>query len=217
MTTFVLEINPETREELYSDHGEVFIGFILIEALHNILMVKRPGIIGVLDQIEFPLNLPDNHPECGLAENVSMEVDSSVDYLLELLRDLDLKVGTVLPEEFYQFGSDYYETVHSKLSMAIISIEESNPPSQLQSLGVIFNSPKYANGFSFKVVHYPDRVVIVLAPKGITFGKPDKTLAALLNGGNPEGNQDYFYEEDVLEMSEESVMASITNMLGGGY
>lgn len=217
MTTFVLEIDPETREELYSDIGEDFIGFVLIEALHNILLVKRPGILGVLDQIEFPLDLPEGHPEQGLAENVGMEIDASVDYLLEILQRLDLAIGAILPDEDYQFGSYYYEIIHSKLSLAITSIEECNQPSQLHSLAEIFGSPKYAGGFSFKVVHYPDRFVVVLMPKvnPLAQGKPNETLAALLNGGDPEGNGSYFYDEEVLQMSEEATMAAITRMLGG--
>jgi hypothetical protein len=219
MTTFVLEINPETREELYSDIGEVFIGFVLIEALHNILLVKRPGILGVLDQIEFPLDLPDDHPEIGLAENVGMEVDTSVEYLLEILKGLDVAVGAILPDDDYEYGSYYYEIVMQKLAIAITSIEECNQPSQLHSLSEIFGSPKYASGFSFKVVHYPDRVVVVLSPKmnPLGMGKPSDSLAALLNGGDPEGNQSYFYEEEVLQMSEEATMSAITRMLGGGY
>lgn len=217
MTTFILEINPETRDELYSDFGEVFIGFILIEALHNILAVKRPGILGVLDQIDFPIDLPEDHPENGLAETVNMEVDTSVEYLLEVLQRLDESVGTYLPEEFYMFGSDYYETVHTRLGMAIVSLDEMNPPSQLHSLAEIFASAKYANGFSFKIVHYLDRIVVVLMPKGSIFGvdKSNVSLASLLNGGDSEGNQNYFYDEEVLQMSEETTMANITRMLGG--
>lgn len=219
MTTFVLQIDPETKEELYSDVGEAFVGFILIEALYNILLVQRPGILGVLDQIEFPIDLPEEHPEKGLAESVAAEIDTSVEYLLGVLKGMDQAVGTYLPEEFYEFGSDYYEIVHSKLSMAIVAIEDHNQPSQLHALHQVFNSEKYMEGFSFKVVHYADRIVVVLLPKCAMAanGVMDRTLANLLNGGDPEGNQNYFYEEEVFQMSEENTMAQITKMLGGNY
>lgn len=189
MYNFIVKLDPETREELYSDASETFMGFLLIEALLNIIVAGKPGCLETLDKME---NLGD--------ENFVSQYDTSIDYLLEINQELNEKSGIILGEDDYSFNSDCHDTIAFKLSEAIESIEDANGISGILVLKDVFEDPMVVQGFRFTALHFKDRVAFCVIPTlGGTEGMA-ASLATLLSDyeKNNDINPDFWLDPSTL-------------------
>lgn len=191
MYNFIVKLDPETREELYSDASDAFMGFLLIEALLNIIVAGKPGCLSVIDKME---NLGD--------DNFVSQYDTSIDYLLEVNEDMNKKCGIELGEDDYSFNSDCHDTISFKLSEAIESLEDANGISGIMVLKEVFEDPQVVQGFRFTALHFPDRVAFCVIPSmGETEGMA-ASLAQLLTDyeTNSDINPDYWLDPSALSM-----------------
>lgn len=191
MYNFIVKLDPETRDELYSDASETFMGFLLIEALLNIIVAGKPGCLEALDKME----------SLG-GENFVSQYDTSIDYLLEINQELNEKSGIILGEDDYGFNSDCHDTIAFKLSEAIESIEDANGIAGVLVLKEVFEDPMIAQGFRFTTLHFKDRVAFCVVPSlGGTEGMA-ASLAQLLSDyeTNNDSNPDFWLDESNLFM-----------------
>lgn len=213
MPAFVLELDADTREELYSDVSEVFMGFILIEALFNILKAGVNNVTQLLDDLDNLIEAAEEDPYKPIADRLELQMEHSLEYLLDVQRRSDEELGMMLDKSYYAYNSDHYTNIQFKLITAIQSIEESNDYFQLQSLNKVFQDPDLVNGFGFSMTHYLDRVVVLVFPKGSMMAgiSPSVGLADLLGGGNPEGNLNMgSVDNDIfLQMTESSAISAM--------
>lgn len=164
MYNFIVRLNPETRDELYSDASESFMGFLLLEAIYCILSVGKPGFSEAMDDLD--LEFPDE----------TCQFDTSIEYLLEIHQKLNEDCGIFLDESEYCFNSDAHELIAEKLSTAILSLEEFNDGSELFCLDDVFKDPAIKGGFRFNALHFPERAAYCIMPQSL----PDKRVVASL-------------------------------------
>lgn len=178
MYNFIVRLNPETRDELYSDASEAFMGFLLLEAIYCILSVGKPGFSEAMDDVDL------EHPE------EACQFDMSIEYLLEIHKKLNEDCGLILDDAEYCFNSDAHDLIAEKLSTAILSLEEFNDPGELFVLEGVFDDPVIKAGFRFNAMHFPDRAAYYITPR-TTPDMRQATLADLLMGGNDPGIADW--------------------------
>jgi len=175
MHNFIIRLDPETRDELYSDASESFMGFLVLEAIYSILSVLRVGKIGTFETMD----------DCDLEQPDDVcQYDLSIDYLLDINKQLNEECGIFLDEKEYGFNSDAHEQIADKLGIAIISIEEFNDPGEIHSLDEVFQDPQIAKGFRFNALHLPDRIAFCIMPKGTPDTRP-VSLADLIFDQDP--------------------------------
>lgn len=178
MYNFIVRLNPETRDELYSDASEAFMGFLLLEAIYCILSVGRPGFLEAMDDIDFE----------HLDE--ACQFDTSIEYLLEIHKKLNEDCGIFLDEAEYCFNSDAHAQIAEKLTTAILALEEFNDPGELFVLEGVFNDPLIKAGFRFNAMHLPERAAFYVTPN-VTPDMRQASLADLLTGGHDPGIVDW--------------------------
>lgn len=178
MYNFIVRLNPETRDELYSDASEAFMGFLLLEAIYCILSVGQPGFLEAMDDIDFE----------HLDE--TSQFDTSIEYLLEIHKKLNEDCGIFLDDAEYCFNSDAHDQIAEKLTLAILSLEEFNDPGELFVLEGVFNDPLIKAGFRFNAMHFPERAAFYVTPR-TTPDMRQASLADLLTGGNDPGIVDW--------------------------
>jgi len=166
MHSFILKLNAETRDELYADIGIEFMGFILIEAIHNILVAGQPGVLEIEDDLT------------RIHKTDESQFDVSVDYLIDIVQEFNEANGIVLSDEYYRFNSEYHDQFATKLADAIVSIEDSNDFTEIMALQPTFNDPAIVKGFKFTAYHYPDRVLFLVYPANTP--TPQASLADLI-------------------------------------
>lgn len=192
MYNFIVKLDPETREELYSDASEAFMGFLLIEALLNIIVAGVPGCLETLDRME----------SLSREEHFASQYDTSVDYLLEINKDLNEQCGIYLTEEDCCFNSDAHDAISFKLSEAIESIEARNDLGEILVLKEVFEDPHVVEGFKFTAMHFRDRVAFCLVP----VPKSAQDMVGSLNGLlkdyaiNNDSNPDYWLDPSALSL-----------------
>lgn len=183
MPSFVVRIDAKTKEELYSDESETFMGFLFIEALLNILTYDKPGCIVATLAME---SLDD--------DTYSSQFDTSIDYLLDMNQDINEKCGIFLSDEEYGYNSDRHDTLVAKLTMAIESLELVNDFSELYPIKEIFWAPDIVTGFRFTSMHYPDRIAFCVV--GEHTEDTDDVLEQMIleYDQNHDNNPDYWLD-----------------------
>lgn len=168
MHNFVIKLNPETKEELYSDASDTFMGFLLIEAIQAILVAGKPGCLDALENL------------CSGEEDSTNQYDISIEYLLDINQKLNEECGIFLSEEEYGFNSEAHDLIANKLTEAIVSIEDFNDPGTLYILESVFKDPNIVTGFRFNALHFPDRVVFCILPGNTPVLTQQVNLASLI-------------------------------------
>lgn len=177
MYNFIVRLNPESRDELYSDASEAFMGFLLLEAIYCILSISTPGFFDAMDDVE----LEQLDEVC--------QYDTSVEYLLEVHKKLNEDCGIFLDESEYGFNSDAHALIADKLTEAIMALEEFNDPGELFSLESVFKDPLINAGFRFNAMHYAERVAFYITSRK-TVDKRNLCLADLLEDYDDPGIED---------------------------
>lgn len=168
MHNFVVKIDPATQEELYSDVSNDFVGFLVIEAIMNILVAAAPDAVSTLESAEFVNEYPEN------------QLDTSAEYMLEVTKSLDQANGITIDNANYDYNSDNHELAVSRLNLAIHSIEAANDISTILGLSGIFSDPSIVSGFHFNAIHGKGCIVYCLYSHQETALEPNVTLASLL-------------------------------------
>lgn len=168
MHNFVVKIDPNTREELYSDVSNDFVGFLVIEAIMNVLVAAAPDAVSVLESIERVNEFPEN------------QLDVSAEYMLEVAKSLDQANGITIDDANYGYNSDNHEMAVSRLNLAIHSIEAVNDISVILGLSSVFNDPSIVSGFHFNAIHGKDCIVYCLYGHSESNLETNTTLASML-------------------------------------
>jgi len=168
MHNFVVKIDPSTQEELYSDVSNDFVGFLVIEAIMNILVAAAPDAVSVLESAEFVNEYPEN------------QLDTSAEYMLEVTKSLDQANGITIDEANYGYNSDNHEMAVSRLNLAIHSIEAANDISTILGLGSVFTDPAIVSGFHFNAIHGKGCIVYCLYGHAESALEQNNVLASML-------------------------------------
>ena len=168
MHNFVVKLDPTTLEELYSDVSNDFVGFLVIEAIMNILVAAAPDAVSVLESAEFVNEYPEN------------QLDTSAEYMLEVSQSLDKACGITIDSANYDYNSDNHELAVSRLNLAIHSIEAANDISVILGLSSVFFDPSIVSGFHFNAIHGKSCIVYCLYGHAENNLEQNNTLAGML-------------------------------------
>jgi hypothetical protein len=153
MATFILKIDPETREELYSDIALEFLDLIYIEGIFTIIQMTAPHEWPIVDD---PLYYCDD-PES--------QFETSVEYLLGILHENNRDDGIELPgTELREYSPDYQEVIATKLGTAVDSLRNNNEVHEIMAIKSVLELPEYTKRFKFSTIHLADRVVFNIHP-----------------------------------------------------
>lgn len=158
MKSVNLKIDLETRDEIYADEAHAFfLDFVFLEAVA--LVVK--DFIGDQDKVLEANTDPNyyiNDPEC--------EISSSIEYLLEVLKEYDRADGVDVDSESYTL-EEFHGMVSDKLSLAISSITTANSAGELMGIYNIIQDPRYLQGMTVKGTHLDGTIVYFIEPKEV--------------------------------------------------
>lgn len=154
MKSINLRLDPDTREELYSDIHEAVIDFILLEALVvivNDFTSNEEKLKEAIDDPEYYLNDPDAN------------ISASVEYLLDVLKTVDELDGTDVNSPDYNI-QEHSGWISDKLILAINSITAANPAIELLTIDQFLKDPSLLQGMTVKGTHLNNLVVLMVSP-----------------------------------------------------
>lgn len=158
MKSVNLKIDKETRDSIYADEAHAFfLDFVFLEAVG--VVVK--DFIGDQDKVLEANTDPNyyiNDPEC--------EVSSSIEYLLDVLKEYDRADGVDVNSDSYCLG-EFHGMVSDKLSLAISSITVANTAGELMGIYNVLQDPMYAHGMTVKGTHLDGTIVYFIEPKEV--------------------------------------------------
>lgn len=161
MLSFILKLDPETREELYSDVALEFLDLIMMEAIFVIFQMANPYDYPLVDDIEF------------LADDPDSQFEASVEYLLAVLAEKNPLDGIMIPNaELVEYDPGYREAIMIKLGTAVDAINAMNDPSEMEAIKHVLKQPGFQKRFKFSSLHLNDRVVYNISPHIDDLGLP---------------------------------------------
>jgi hypothetical protein len=172
MLSFILKLDPETREELYSDVALEFLDLIMMEAIFVIFQMANPYDYPLVDDIEFLSDDPDS------------QFEASVEYLLAVLAEKNPLDGVLLPsDELVEYAPEYRDAIMIKLGAAVDAINAMNDPSEMAAIKHVLSQPGFQRRFKFNSLHLKDRVVYTISPSIDDLGLPTiGPLGSMLTG-----------------------------------
>lgn len=178
MLSFILKLDPETREELYSDVALEFLDLIMMEAIFVIFQMANPYDYPLLDDIEF------------LADDPDSQFEASVEYLLAVLAEKNPLDGVQLSNtDLVEYAPEYRDAIMIKLGAAVDAINAMNDPSEMAAIKNILSQPGFQKRFKFSSLHLKDRVVYSISPDALdSLGLPTiRPVGSLIGGVTPDG------------------------------
>jgi hypothetical protein len=162
MLSFILKLDPTTREELYSDVALEFLDLIMLEAVFIIFQMANPYDYPLVDDIEFLTDDPDS------------QFEASVEYLLAYLAEKNPLDGVLLTEnpELVEYDPGYRDAVMVKLGVAVDAINLMNDQSEMEAIKNVLKQPGFQKRFKFTSLHLNDRVVYNISPSLDALGLP---------------------------------------------
>ena len=155
MKSITLNLNPETREELYADIHPDFLAQILMEALFNVVQ-NIPNTMAMY--------LPVIDDAVEYAEDPDSKVMESVEYLLEMAKNEDALRGVLVDTPEYQVSlNEYQNFITYKLCNAIESIAQFNDMGMLMVVGDMLRLPEFQAKLNFSTTHLGDKVLFMLS------------------------------------------------------
>jgi len=156
MLSFILKLDPETREELYSDVALEFLDLIMLEAIFVIFQMANPYDYPLVDDIEY------------LADDPDSQFEASVEYLLAVLAEKNPLDGIVLPNpDLVEYDPGYRDAIMCKLGVTVDAFSAMNDPSEMESIKRILSQPGFKKRFNFATLHLKDRVVFNITPNAL--------------------------------------------------
>ena len=159
MKTINILLDPETRDELYSDTHECLIDFILMEALYNVCndFASHPeNLAAAGSDPEYYTNDPD------------ISIAGSVEYLLQVLKEFDRADGKDVDAEDYNIH-EYHGYISDKLCLAISSLTAANKPLDFMPVYDVLNDPGLNRSMTIKGTHLGNTVVMSISGVGSTY------------------------------------------------
>lgn len=152
MKALILRLDPLTRAELYSDISDMFMDFVMVEAIFNVLndFISRPDTFmdACSDQEYYK-----NDPECCLA--------ASTELLMDVLKEMDKQDGVDITSPEYDL-STFSGWVTDKLCLAISSITTANKPMEFMAMHTILEDPALSQRLQVRGKHLGNTVVLML-------------------------------------------------------
>lgn len=174
MLSFILKLDPETREELYADVALEFLDLIMLEAIFVIFQMANPYEYPLVDDVEYLTDDPDS------------QFEASVEYLLGYLAEKNPLDGVLLAEnpELVEYDPGYRDAVMIKLGAAVDAINAMNDQSEMAAVKNVLKTPGFQKRFKFSSLHLKDRVVYNISPDALdSLGMPTLGPAgSMLNG-----------------------------------
>jgi hypothetical protein len=179
MLSFILKLDPETREELYSDVAVEFLDLIMLEAIFVIFQMANPYDYPLVDDIEY------------LADDPDSQFEASVEYLLGVLAETNPMDGVLTPnvEDLVEYDPGYRDAIMIKLGAAVDAINAMNDPSEMAAIKNILSQPGFQKRFKFNSLHLNDRVVYSISPDALdSLGLPTiPRIGSLIGGVTADG------------------------------
>lgn len=152
MKALILRLDPLTRDELYSDISDMFMDFVMVEAIFNVLndFITRPG--SFLDAIS-DAEYYKNDPECCLA--------ASTELLMDVLKEMDKQDGVDITSPEYDLET-FSGWVTDKLCLAISSITTANKPMEFMSMHQLLEDPALSQRMKVTGRHLGNTVVLMI-------------------------------------------------------
>lgn len=155
MKSVTINLNPETRVELYEDMHPDFVAHILMEALFNVVQ-------DIPNTMSMYLPVVDDANE--YAEDPDSKVMASVEFLLEMAKGEDAAKGAdVTSEEYLAALPEFQSFITLKLCDAIEAIAQFNDIAMLMAIGDLLRLPEFTAKLNFSTTHLGDKVVFVLS------------------------------------------------------
>lgn len=155
MKSLILQLDPDTRADLYADAHEHFLDFVLLEALVVTVddLINDPNKMAeACEDPNFYLNDPDT------------QIASSIEFLLDVLKECDKADGVDVDSPNYCL-QEFHSDVADRLSLAISSITAVNKAGLLLSYHHELNNPEYLHGMTVKGTHLGNTVVLMVSGK----------------------------------------------------
>lgn len=155
MKSLILNLDPDTRADLYADAHVHFLDFVLLEALVvtvNDLINDPTKFHEACEDPNFYLNDPDT------------EIASSIEYLLDVMKAFDKEDGIDVEASDYCL-QEFHGDVADRLSLAISSITAANKAGTLLGMHAELQNPIYAEGMTVKGTHLGNTVVLMVTGK----------------------------------------------------
>lgn len=156
MKAIILNLNPETRKELYEDISEDLLAFIIMEALFNVVK-DIPNTMSMYMQA---VDDPETY-----AEDPDSNLMSSIEFLMEVMKEHDAKSGVDVDSQLYLDGlADTQSFISTKLCNAVEAISQFNDLVVFSAAAETLCLPEFSTNLNFSTTHLGDKVMFLLNP-----------------------------------------------------
>lgn len=152
METFTLKLDPDTREELYSDIHDYLIEFIMIEAINlsgKEITTNQETMLEAMGDDEFHLNDPE------------LDMDGSIRSILDYMVEVDRESGIDITAEDYDIDQ-CYDKISDKLVLALASLTAVNPALSIVNFYERMQNPIFHGGMGVSGSHLGNILVLTL-------------------------------------------------------
>lgn len=154
MEFLIVKLDPDTREELYSDIHENLLDFVLLEALTMAgkeMTENKEAMLEAAGDDFYHLN----DPELNMDDAIKAVIDVMIE--TDRLGGMDVSAETYDTDEHYKFVSD-------KLMLALASITHANNVGEVINLYNVITSAKFIPGIHVKGTHLGNIATLSLIP-----------------------------------------------------
>lgn len=154
MEFLIVKLDPDTREELYSDINPNLVDFILLEAitLAGKEMINNPeAMLEAAGDEVYHLNDPE------------IDMEDSIRAILDVMVETDKLAGIDTTADSYDI-EEKYPFVSEKLVLALSSITFANKVGEVIMFHNVVSNPKFAQGVHVKGTHLGNVATLSLTP-----------------------------------------------------
>ena len=154
MEFIIVKLDPDTRDELYSDINPHLVDFVLLEAitLAGKEMINNPeAMLEAAGDDVYHLNDPD------------IDMDSAIRAILDVMVETDKAAGIDTSADGYDV-EDNYQFISDKLVLALSSITFANKVGDVIMFHNTVSDPKFAHGVHVKGTHLGNVATLSLTP-----------------------------------------------------
>ena len=148
----ILHLDPDTREDLYADVNPIFLDFVFLEALFNVVHDATTNPDHFWEACEDDFNATDSE---GVFAN-------SIELLMDILKEFDRADGEPVDSPDYCLW-EYQSAVEEKLALAISSITAFNSRDLFMSVRAMLGDPALCKHVAVKATHLGNTVVLYLS------------------------------------------------------
>lgn len=153
MEFIIVKLDPDTRDELYSDINPNLVDFLMLEAitLAGKEMLNNPdAMLEAAGDDVYHLNDPD------------IDMDGAIRAIIDVMAEAD-KVAGIERSDIHE-DEDTYQFISDKLVLALSSITFANKVGEVIMFHNTVSNPKFAHGVHVKGTHLGNVATLSLTP-----------------------------------------------------